>query len=726
MNVLSVDFENCFGIGKLKHDFKFEENKSNTFLIYAPNGTMKTSFARTFDLLSKNEAKNLPCDRIYTTRVSKHEVLVDGSPISPESILVVNAEDNSFDASNKISSFIASKELKQQYDTIYKDLDERKGDYIKRLKTVSQSTDCESEFWSTFRLNNRESFFEILMRVAANLSDKPDKYRFKYNDVFDKKQNVKKFLDKNEPVLEQYVSDYKSLVSSSKLFKGDGENSFGTYQANELLKSIDDNSFFDAGHKFVLEDGTEINDAQTLKTIVQEEIDRIINDKKLKGAFEKVDKAIATNVELRSFRKVIDNNNLILVELKDYESFKKKVWMSYLSELKSESEDLVGYYLSKKAELEAIIVESKKEISLWKDIIETFNARFYVPFKVLLTNQDDIILKLETANLEFEYFDEREGAVRQKREDLLDVLSKGEQRAYFILQFLFEIESRKSSEDKNIIIFDDVADSFDYKNKFAIIEYIKDLHLSDVFRMIILTHNFDFYRTVFSRLDLKRSAVYMATKSNVKEIHFYNGQYKNDLFKHFIGRFREPKVFISLIAFVRNLIEYADSEECDDYRTLTSCLHQKENTLSLSANDIHEIFKLRLPKLASKPIEFGNNSFLDLIFQTAASICADPKIDEVALENKIALAIAIRLMSERYMISKLPEYDLSVKTSNQTSKLYQLYRKEFPFCPSLITLGKVNLMTPENIHINAFMYEPLIDMSVYHLRDLYQEVRELG
>lgn len=34
-------------------------------------------------------------------------------------------------------------------------------------------------------------------------------------------------------------------------------------------------------------------------------------------------------------------------------------------------------------------------------------------------------------------------------------------------------------------------------------------------------------------------------------------------------------------------------------------------------------------------------------------------------------------------------------------------------------------MTPENIHINAFMYEPLIDMSVNHLVDLYKDISAL-
>ena len=31
-------------------------------------------------------------------------------------------------------------------------------------------------------------------------------------------------------------------------------------------------------------------------------------------------------------------------------------------------------------------------------------------------------------------------------------------------------------------------------------------------------------------------------------------------------------------------------------------------------------------------------------------------------------------------------------------------------------------MTPENIHLNSFMYEPIVDMSDEHLRKLCREV----
>lgn len=44
---------------KLKHEFDF--SKVNSYHIYAPNGTMKTSFAKTFDLISKNDYEEPQC-----------------------------------------------------------------------------------------------------------------------------------------------------------------------------------------------------------------------------------------------------------------------------------------------------------------------------------------------------------------------------------------------------------------------------------------------------------------------------------------------------------------------------------------------------------------------------------------------------------------------------------------------------------------------------------------
>ena len=46
MNRVTVDLKNCYGIKKLKHAFDFTQQKA--YAIYAPNGSMKSSFAEAF------------------------------------------------------------------------------------------------------------------------------------------------------------------------------------------------------------------------------------------------------------------------------------------------------------------------------------------------------------------------------------------------------------------------------------------------------------------------------------------------------------------------------------------------------------------------------------------------------------------------------------------------------------------------------------------------------
>lgn len=724
MNILEIQLQNCFGIGKLDHKFEFGQLNTNTFLIYAPNGTMKTSFAKTLYQIAKNDTNSMPGDRVYGNRITTHNIISDGNALAIESILVVNAEDSNYDTSTKISSFIASKELKIKYDEIYSELEDKKTEYIKKLKQVSQSTDCETEFVNAFRLSPKDTFFELLVTISKILLPKPDTYTFRYNDIFDKKGNVKKFLDKSQSILSNYITNYNELLTKSKFFKS-STNPFGTFQANELLKSTEDNSYFEAGHKFTLSDNAEIKSVEELKKLLQKEITNILNDEKLKKSFDQVDKSIGANSELRAFKNVIEKDNLLLVELDKYEEFRKKIWLNYISLLAKETIELAKFYESKKGEIERIIKEAKNEFVIWGEIIKTFNERFYVPFEIKLVNQEDVVLKEETANLEFDYKDQNENPVRKDKTSLLSILSKGEQRAFYILQFLFDVESRKQLNQQTVLILDDIADSFDYKNKYAIIEYIKELHNNSLFRLLILTHNFDFYRTVASRLSLNWKAAFMATKNDRREITLIEGRYRKDVFTNFKNHISNEKIFISIIPFLRNLIEYTEDCTSIKYILLTSCLHVKKDTSTIKCADILNLIHSGFTSTTTQKISFGTKPIKDLIFETANSIEQENPINEILLENKITLSIAIRLKAEEFMISKIPNAGALVITANQTSELLKRFKETNTDKPTTIILERVNLMTPENIHVNAFMYEPLIDVSVFHLVDLYKNVKQL-
>lgn len=72
----------------------------------------------------------------------------------------------------------------------------------------------------------------------------------------------------------------------------------------------------------------------------------------------------------------------------------------------------------------------------------------------------------------------------------------------------------------------------------------------------------------------------------------------------------------------------------------------------------------------------------------------------------------------------LTEANLAV-TSNQTAEWTKLLKQHCPNYPKKDVIEQVNIMTPEIIHINSFMYEPLIDLSVHQLIELYKECLRL-
>ena len=61
---------------------------------------------------------------------------------------------------------------------------------------------------------------------------------------------------------------------------------------------------------------------------------------------------------------------------------------------------------------------------------------------------------------------------------------------------------------------------------------------------------------------------------------------------------------------------------------------------------------------------------------------------------------------------------------NQTRHLLEGYR-QFGDVNKIGVLNEVSIMTPEHIHINSFMYEPLLDMDITELLRLFNRIKML-
>ena len=157
----------------------------------------------------------------------------------------------------------------------------------------------------------------------------------------------------------------------------------------------------------------------------------------------------------------------------------------------------------------------------------------------------------------------------------MQVLSTGEKKALYVLNIIFEVEARKKAKQETVFVFDDIADSFDYKNKYAIIQYLKDIAEEPYFNQIILTHNFDFFRTINSRF-VNYSHCLMAFKSStgiaLEQATGIQNVFVKDWKPNF---FTDTRKKIASIPFIRNLIEYTKGDKDADFIKLTSLLHWK-------------------------------------------------------------------------------------------------------------------------------------------------------
>ena len=182
---------------------------------------------------------------------------------------------------------------------------------------------------------------------------------------------------------------------------------------------------------------------------------------------------------------------------------------------------------------------------------------------------------------------------------------------------------------------------------------------------------------------------------------------------------------ISLVPFARNIVEYTKGSDSEEYIKLTSYDHVKNDTdgltmkglLSIISSIIHINMRFRFD---------CDCNYIDKLLEETDNVCNSS--DDIALENKLVLSIAIRLLAEKFMIKELKIKGIVCDyKENQTFNLFEKYEEECSDQYETITcLRRVIMMTSENIHLNNFMFEPIIDLSTSHLKDLYVNIKSLN
>ena len=733
MNKLNIELTNCFGIDSLNHEFDF--GKGNTFSVYARNGLMKTSFAKTFQLIQQGKKENIS-DAIFGEPGSAI-VQIDGQDIEKKQVFVVKSYESSYESD--ISSLLIKGDIQTQLKDVFKvrtkllkALEKDSGLKIKRTSLGKTVYELEPTIVKDFDFNEKD-ILSNLMELASyepeiECSDIP--YSVIFDDTVLKKIKDTKFQEG----IRDFITSSDEIYSSFEYLE---KGNLTLPKLKDLKKSLVKDAFFVKQNKVILSGQDAITNSEALEqhisnietkiqqTPAYKAIENLLNDSKgivLKDIIE-------TNPEIIGF-----------LALDKLQTLKKCLWGSYIRHNSILFEELCDKYNDFSEAIDALEIDDTP----WKKALDIFNQRFTVPFMMNVVNLKGAIIGESVPQVEFSF---KKGdtvkTIDRSKLEKLDTLSQGEKRALYLLNIIFDIEQIKNTGEETLLVIDDIADSFDYKNKYAIIEYLYELAQESNIYMLILTHNFDFYRTVASRLSVNRSNRLIADYSNdvlKLEVEYY----QDKPFKNWKNNPKEKDIF-ALLPFVRNLIEYGVDQNIshtgEDFLFLTSLLHEKQDSRRITFGDIEPLYK-HYAGVTQFDASVGTDV---VVLSKLYSVCDDITTSDTKLENKIVLSIGIRHKAEEYMIQQIHNYtgqlswrknkqnyrgtnvefmNFVQNNGNQTRELFNGY-KQFGDADKIKILNEVNIMTPEHIHVNSFMYEPILDMDIVELHRLYHTIKNL-
>lgn len=724
MNKLKVRLKNCYGIQSLDYEFDFKSNPARpmtkAYAIYAPNGLMKSSFAKTFEALAKGES---PIEERYN-RPSIHVVESDETAISKETIYVLKAEIDIRSDSPAITNILVNPENKARYDELLVDLDKLKNKLIGSLQKSSKikKADIQQKILADWN----ETDIPACIGKIKSTTIEDDLSHYEYATIFDPKAieviKSQEFISKAI----EFSERYQELFNQAGTIYQKGI--FNPAKAETSFATLDKQGFFAGGHRIHLRDEPTSIDKTELDQKLQAIHASIDSDENLK----KLRASLAKNAQTQALTDLIESLSSSQVEFlfeklkeENQTQFRKDLWAYYIQNNTEATVYLESYAVSK-AEIERIEANSAQAAPIWTEAIRLFNDRFVdMPFTLSVANHTQAALGKESAKLKFTFKDGTDTIEWSRSE--IKTLSQGEKRALYLLNYIFEVEARKIANQETIFIIDDVADSFDYKNKHAIVQYLKDLANTEIFHQIILTHNFDFFRTLNNNFVPYKRCL-MANKS----VDSITLEKADGVKNYFIGKWKnkvetDDCILCATIPFTRNLIEYTKGESDSDYLSLTSLLHWKSDTDRITVGNYFEIYN----RLFGTNYDTSNpQQMKDLLFEKANEICFRTTHNGLNLEDKVLMSIAIRMKAEIFLTNELRtlknDANYWCEAMSQFGKLVAEYADLAALAPVMRTLEKISITVSSNIHLNSFMYEPILDLTIEHLINLYNEVNGLN
>ena len=730
MNHIDLDLKFCYGIGSLKERLELDKRH---VAIYASNGVMKSSLAQAFGDIGKRDSK----DSVFTRTEYLRSIKDDkDNDLEADSVLVIKPYRGDKDTVQASQGILASERLRSEYREIIREMEDAKEAILKHLAAASGMRDgAEDALLRDFghEQAGADKFFELMEQLAGLDSSKFEHFRgIKYADI--NNAQVQKMLSskKFRKYHDGYVSRYNRVLLKSHYLNRNFDHTSAQTACKQLAKS----GFFDAHHQVRLissknQKPRDLTSGEQFEGVVSGDLKEV--GEKFLSLWQEIDAEASRNQQVRNIRAAASERPLLLAELGDPDELRRNLWRAHLSEKAAEIAAIASRYRDSKARIAEILEEAERESTDWDEVIKKYNKRFAARLELSVANRAHALLGTKRPVLKFTFRDHDGAKAPIERDRIPSILSEGENRAFYMLNALFEIEGRLKRKKETVIVVDDIADSFDYKNKHAITQYLKELSAGHgLFHLIILTHNFDFFRTVCRRRIVEYDRCYYVGRSG-GDMRLVPALSIKGPLDHLLEHVDEAKKFIAAVPFARNIIGHTRGTGDKNYAALSAVLHCKAETGAITARKVWGIMARTFPKaskLKSKPTFAANAKMHELVEAEAAAAAAAAKgdPDRLDLEDKTILAIYIRVAAERFMLRRLGDGPPD-GAADSTYELAERYREKFRDASdggTLDIIDRVVLTVPDIIHLNAFMYEPILDMSADGLARLYDDVRALA
>lgn len=746
-------FEHIFGIRKLTPSDLIDGNT----LIYSPNGTMKTSFCQGLDAIIGGEdpsdvehpgtsnyelqfltqtitqadkkPSNLPilCISGEEGWEWSHNVTAQGFSLNPESI-------------NAIAKLAISPDLKSKFASLQHRIDILNSFVTENLRKEKTSRQKDQTIFGNYELDPL-SAWKFLLKIQD--SDITDAIFLKDVDASDGAK-----LTSKKPLSVISTSDFSaSITDYVKTVHDFGKTSifnglFDPESLAVLVGQAEEAHFFEAGHSFFFQGDKAPSNKAEIQKRIEEGRKQMYANPKIQAAYRKITDLTSTKdcADIKSF---IDHHQEALPTLKNTQSFKNAFFVHAVNDndkLKAQIEEANLL----ETELEEFIKLAAVGTTEWAEVAKTFNERFVA---------DGFVLKIENVGLAsigqalpMVSLYKKDGTVLSA--SLTKRLSTGEKHTLWILNTMLKIRTAPVPESGEplVIVMDDIADSFDFNNKYGIVEYVADLLTNDhKYQIIFLTHSFDFFKFIENNSKLRsKSSPYInsVTKEGLRCLFAYKTNYDQ------VGNDVVLEPFDSRI--LKDITSFNNWQKQTDQKFAFASLPYLRNLeqiirgsddpfITNSVDHLMHYFAGQY-KIQDLLDTYQNASTLDhtkclfLCSLVPSQTCFDFLRQQVAkvttssplrLEDKIVLGLFIRYCGEKMCFDSIIAHEPS-NTAAQTwyGRPLLNYCKSHSYLTSSQEqlADKAFMVSPTYAHANSFIESPLIDNGPEYLLNLAQNL----